>query len=674
MTSHSTYVRVAPSPRLKDTQTTAPAELVRLRVQHLLPRTTQRARVRVGQLKTLFTVPTEMMLRDHASAQAATLQRLRLVKSVRNIKVQSGDGGGGSDGAVQGVTGALCLPFQACAALPLLASPRGASTPLTTASAESSAWPLSCVLTGSVDGLLTLWDAERCSPLCSQSTYTQGRGWGRVKSIAVYPSSSSSPASAGVTEQCFAFTASMFQSEVRVWRVAEAESTEENEEEGQGQARPPSVSLQPLTTASVNEATAMTATTTAQDATAASGAPVAVGGLQQVAVDPTGALLAATHASGLVHVWDARSLLSSGSSEGTAAPLQHLYAQDGYETAGATLGLTFHPDGSLLTTSDAGGRVVAWDTRSGQLAFHTGGRVGGHLRAARCVAWSPCGIRLASGGADGVVHLYDARKLSKAGNGAHNDGASGAAPFQLLGHDDAITSLSFYSNPCRASSTAPHDEPSVLPLGLVTTSLDHTLRVWDADTGLCVRSCDAGVPLYGHCRPALQPLSDRLVASTAVVAVGHGKNWLQYDIGLRGEVLDDAADSSEETGEGVFSALPASRRSAIPGKSVEVMENDIVASAHGATGGMKFSVVTAAAARQAVNSPDDRHRHDEITSSSDEDEEEDEMMALMKTTAKPTSSLPGVSETGRPADVSADNDSDDDEESSEDEMERLKKK
>ncbi|TPP54660.1 WD domain, G-beta repeat family protein [Leishmania donovani] len=544
MASHqSTYVRVAPSPRFKDSQTPASSELIQMRVQHMLPQTTQRAKERVGNLKRLYAVPHALLLREHATAMAETLHRLRLVKAVRNIKVL---GAGGSSNAV---AGALCLPFHSCAALPAVpAVVSGDSGSSSTSSAR--------VLTGSADGLLTLWDAKHCTPLRSQSTYADSHGWGRVKSIVVHPRQQGGASAASATS--FAFTASMFQ--------------------------------RPLTTAS---------TTSAETVDSSSGG--GVGGLQQLALDPTGALLAATHATGIVHVWDARAVLEGTSSSAAASPvadtspLTHLYAQDGYETAGATLGIAFHPDGSLLTTSDAGGRIVAWDTRSGQLAFHTGGRVGGHLRAALCVAWSPCGVRVASGGGDGVVHLYDARKLSKAGLGPHNDAGGGAAPFQLLGHDDAVTSLSFYANPLSSGGRGALSQ--VLPIGLVTTSLDHTVRIWDADTGLCVRTLDAGMPLYAQCRPQLPPVSSRFASSTAIMVVGHSKNWLLYDV--------DTADEVVVAG----------------GSGITVTENDIVVSAHGSAEDMRFSVLTSYASRLTND-------NEETDSGSSDDD--DEMMALRK--------------------------------------------
>ncbi|KAK7194903.1 U4/U6 small nuclear ribonuclear protein [Novymonas esmeraldas] len=574
----STYVRVAPSPRIKDTQTPASDTLIQLRAQHLLPRTTQRAKERVAKLKKLHAVPYAVLLRDHEAAVAESLHRLRLVKAVRNIRVH----GAGSGNAI---AGALCLPLHSCAALP--------STPAR-------------VLTGSVDGLLTLWDAESCAPLCSQSTYAESHGWGRVRSIAVHPQQTHGGAAAAASS--FVFTASMFQHLVRVWRVTPGNAGSCAEDAEALVAAGTAASLQPLTTASTTE----------------DQGGGGVGGLQQLAVDPSGALLAATHSAGVVHVWDARTVID-GAAE---VPLRRLYTQDGYETAGATLGVAFHPDGALLTTSDAGGRVVAWDTRSGRLAFHTGGRVGSHLRAASCVAWSPCGVRVASGGGDGVVHLYDARRLTKAGLGPHNGDAAAAAagaPTQLLGHDDAITSLSFYANPTMGGGRGGPGE--VLPIGIVTTSLDHTMRVWDADTGLCVRSLDAGAPLHGHCRPPLPPASACFASSTAVMVVGHSKSWLLYDVGT--------------------------------GDDVAVTENSIVASAHGTAGHMRFDVLA-----QPLGANDGGSHTSSSSSSEEEEEEEDEMMSLRR------KAPPSAVRRGDVA-VTAEEDSDSD---SEDEMEALKRK
>ncbi|GET88371.1 hypothetical protein, conserved [Leishmania tarentolae] len=609
MVSHqSTYVRVAPSPRFKDSQTPASSELVQLRVQHMLPQTTQRAKERVGKLKKLYTIPHALLLREHATAMAETLHRLHLVKAVRNIKVLGA--GGGSNA----VAGALCLPFHSCAALPSVPA-------VVSGDSTSSSFSFAHVLTGSADGLLTLWDARNCTPLSSQSTYADTHGWGRVKSIAVHPQQQGGESAASGTS--FAFTVSMFQRVVRVWRV-----TSDCGDSGAPENDPGTL-LQPLTIAS---------STSAETVGSSSGGDI--GGLQQLALDPTGALLAATHATGVVDVWDARTVLEGTSPSAAAntvastSPLTHLYTQDGYETAGATLGIAFHPDGSLLTTSDAGGRIVAWDTRSGQLAFHTGGRVGGHLRAARCVAWSPCGVRVASGGDDGVVHLYDARKLSKAGLGPHNDASGGAAPFHLLGHEDAVTSLSFYANPLRSGGRGTLGQ--VLPIGLVTTSLDHTVRIWDADTGLCVRTLDAGMPLYAQCRPPLPPISPRFASSTAIMAVGHSKNWLLYDV--------DTSDEAAVAG----------------GSDVTVTENDIVVSAHSSAKDMRYSVLSSYA------SPPTHHEE----TGSDSSDDDDEMMALRK---KP---LPAQDQVKSSVCNTLQNGGDDDDnnDSDEDEMEMLRKK
>ncbi|KAG5505763.1 hypothetical protein JKF63_05099 [Porcisia hertigi] len=619
--TQGTYVRVAPSPRLRGSQTPASSELIDVRVRHMMPKTTQLAKERVRKLKSLYALPHAVLLHEHATAMEESLHRLRLVKAVRNVKVQ------GSGCGTNALAGAICLPFHCCAALPVLpAVPAGNSGSSHTSSAR--------VLTGSVDGLLTLWNVNRCAPLCSQPTYAESHGWGRVKSIVAYPQQRSGADATSATS--FAFTASMFQSVVRVWRVtsSSADSDSGSQDEDAGSL------LQPLTTASITSDEAVDGNSRGD-----------TGGLQQLALDPTGALLAATHTTGTVHVWDARAVLEGVSSSSSAAagttgatpPLTRLYTQDGYETAGATLGVAFHPDGSLLTTSDAGGRVVAWDTRSGQLVFHTGGRIGGHLRAASCVAWSPCGVRVASGGGDGVVHIYDARKLSKAGLGPHNDAGGGDAPFQLLGHDDTVTSLSFYTNPLSAGG--PGARSQVLPIGLVTTSLDHTMRVWDADTGLCVRTLDAGIPLYAQCRPQLPPVSKCFALSTAIMAVGHSKNWLLYDVGM----VDEFADG--ETG--------------VDGSTVTVTENDIVVSAHGSAKDVRFSVLDPSTSRPS-------NTREETGSDSSDDDDDDEMMALRKKPLPPKGQA--KSTTASTLAIGGPAEEEEEEDSSEDEMEMLKKR
>lgn len=197
-------------------------------------------------------------------------------------------------------------------------------------------------------------------------------------------------------------------------------------------------------------------------------------------------------------------------------------------------GVCFHPDGSLLASIDAGGAVVCWDLRCGTLAWTTARGVGGgHVGRGRCLAWSPCGVQFASGGEDGVVQLCDARMLYRSQHTAASVSSASSAtnpatpsavsshdatntpigtssqsdwgPYRMLGHTDAVTSVSFYLSPHHHSESNVHAQSSLwgrtIPVGLVTTSLDGTLRLWDGQTGRCVRVLATGAPVYDHCRP-----------------------------------------------------------------------------------------------------------------------------------------------------------------------------
>ncbi|CCW62963.1 unnamed protein product [Phytomonas sp. EM1] len=107
-------------------------------------------------------------------------------------------------------------------------------------------------------------------------------------------------------------------------------------------------------------------------------------------------------------------------------------------------------------------------------------------------------------------------------------------PFALLGHEDVVSSVAFYPNPYPHGH---HGGASLLPLALVSTSLDHTLRIWDMDTGLCAHTLDAGVPLYAQCRPyrgtpagGKKEGNREACSAAAILGVGHGKYWFLWDV------------------------------------------------------------------------------------------------------------------------------------------------
>jgi hypothetical protein len=76
-------------------------------------------------------------------------------------------------------------------------------------------------------------------------------------------------------------------------------------------------------------------------------------------------------------------------------------------TAGAYFSVAFSPDGKRLAAGYlAGGRFRVWDVTTGKEADS----FPGHKESVWCVAFSPCGKYLASGGYDGTVRLWDLAK------------------------------------------------------------------------------------------------------------------------------------------------------------------------------------------------------------------------------------------------------------------------
>jgi WD40 repeat protein len=163
-------------------------------------------------------------------------------------------------------------------------------------------------------------------------------------------------------------------------------------------------------------------------------------GIVTLAISPDGKLLATGSASGTVRLWTAVTLRPA---------LTSLQAQvTGVRT------LSFSPDGTVLVTvsTDDKGKgetaVRLWNTTSGAHIADLK-----HHYRVRAVAFSPNGRRLATGGLDHLVQVWDSGTGDPVG-----------AP---LPHQDAVGALAFSPD----GST------------LLTGSDDRTARLWDAAQG-----------------------------------------------------------------------------------------------------------------------------------------------------------------------------------------------
>lgn len=115
----------------------------------------------------------------------------------------------------------------------------------------------------------------------------------------------------------------------------------------------------------------------------------------------------------------------------------------------ALRGVTFSPDGRLLSSGTAFGTVRPWSPRTGQPVA----RWTGHREAISSTAFSPNGTLLASGSWDGTIRL---REVS-----------SGKVVSVLSGHQRDILSVAFSPDGNTVASG----------------SLDHTVRLWKVDGG-----------------------------------------------------------------------------------------------------------------------------------------------------------------------------------------------
>ncbi|MFA7241737.1 MAG: pentapeptide repeat-containing protein, partial [Sulfuricellaceae bacterium] len=136
----------------------------------------------------------------------------------------------------------------------------------------------------------------------------------------------------------------------------------------------------------------------------------------------------------------------------------------------------FSPDGAHVLSGGADGALHLWDARCGAALLSLSGHQGG----VHCCAFSPDGARLLSGGDDGLLRLWDAR--------------SGAALLSLSGHQGGIRSCAFSPDGAR----------------LLSGGDDGVLCLWDAHSGEVLLSLNGHQGEIGSC--AFSPDCARLLS------------------------------------------------------------------------------------------------------------------------------------------------------------------
>ncbi|KAL7420607.1 beta transducin [Cryptotrichosporon argae] len=163
-----------------------------------------------------------------------------------------------------------------------------------------------------------------------------------------------------------------------------------------------------------------------------------------------------------VLVWDVKrgEMVSMWHSPSHTSPVTHLLPAPSPSTSTSAQPQTFavaYTDGSIRLWSYASG-----DPEAAEIVTFNG-----HKKSVTSLAWDGQGTRLASGGTEGEIVIWD--RVGEVGL------------FRLRGHRAPVTSIHFVPHPSRRH-----------PGYLVTTSKDTYLKLWDLGTQHCVQTVVVG--------------------------------------------------------------------------------------------------------------------------------------------------------------------------------------
>ncbi|OKH32716.1 hypothetical protein NIES2119_25150 [[Phormidium ambiguum] IAM M-71] len=143
--------------------------------------------------------------------------------------------------------------------------------------------------------------------------------------------------------------------------------------------------------------------------------------------------------------------------------------------------VAYSPDGQRLASASGDRTIKLWDIRDG----HCLQTLTGHTDWVRSVAFSPDGKILASAGADRTIRLWEVGDGEQGSRGAEEQGGRGAGEQGSRGaggKSDNSKLLTGHTGWVRSVVFSPDGEV------LASASSDRTIKLWDYQTGECLRT------------------------------------------------------------------------------------------------------------------------------------------------------------------------------------------